>query len=90
MPMLVRGNKLGALVDNQFCGTEYDPRWAGDNWQLVVVTNDGAFSRFYVGYSSDDESGQPEPARAIEPMPGRAVCEVSSRTRRASPLPRRM
>ena len=78
MPVVVRDNKLGSLVNNQFCGTEYDPRWAGDNWQLIVVSNDGAFSKFYVGYSSDDESGLPEPARALEPMPGRAVTEVKT------------
>ena len=78
MPIMVRGNKLGALVDNQFCGTEYDPRWAGDNWQLVVVSNDGAFSKFYIGYSSDDESGQPDPARALELMPGRAVSDIKT------------
>ena len=40
-PLVVRDNKLGALVNNQFCATEYDPRWAGDNWQLIVVSNDG-------------------------------------------------
>ena len=77
-PLLVRDNKLGSLVDNQFCSTEYDPRWAGDNWQLVVVCNDGAYSKFYVGYTSDDESGQPEPCRALEPMPGRPVSDVKT------------
>ena len=44
----------------------------------MVVTNDGAYSKFYIGYSSEDESGQPEAARALELMPGRAVSEVKS------------
>ena len=77
-PVLVRGNKLGALVNNYFCATDYDPRWNGENWQLVVVTNDGAFSKFYVGFSSDDETGLPEPAKAEEPTPGRPVCDVKT------------
>ena len=68
-PALIRGSKLGALVDNQFCATEYDPRLAGDNWQLLVVTNDGTYSKFYIGFSSVDDSGQPTPARAQEPNP---------------------
>ena len=77
-PVLVRGNKLGALVNNYFCATDYDPRWNGENWQLVVVTNDGRFSKFYVGFSSDDETGVPEPAKAEEPTPGRPVCDVKT------------
>ena len=77
-PILIRGNKLGALVNNYFCATDYDPRWNGDNWQLVVATNDGAYSKFYVGFSSDDESGIPEPAKAEEPTPGRPPCDVKT------------
>lgn len=75
-PTLIRGSKLGALVDNQFCATEYDPRLAGDNWQLLVVTNNGLFSKFYIGFSSIDDSGQPTPARAQEPEPGRDPSDV--------------
>ena len=44
-PILIRGNKLGALVNNYFCATDYDPRWNGDNWQLVVVCNDLVIAR---------------------------------------------
>ena len=75
-PALIRGSKLGALVDNQFCATEYDPRLAGDNWQLLIITNDGCYSKFYIGFSSDDDSGQPTPARAQEPDPSRSPADV--------------
>jgi len=75
-PTLIRGSKLGALVDNQFCATEYDPRLAGDNWQLLVVTNDGQYSKFYIGFSSVDDSGAPTPARSQEPEPNRNPADV--------------
>lgn len=77
-PALIRGSKLGALVDNQFCATEYDPRLAGDNWQLLVVTNDGTYSKFYMGFPSTDDSGHPVPCRAQEPDPGRDPGEVKT------------
>ena len=78
-PIVVRNNKLGALCNNEFSATDYDPRWAGDNWQLVVAACDGAYTKFYIGHSSNDESGVPEAAKAEEPTPGRAVTEVRTR-----------
>ena len=77
-PVLVRNNKLGVLVNNVFHATDYDPRWAGDNWQLVVACCDGAFSKIYIGHSSNDESGVPEAARAEEVTPTRTVSDVKS------------
>ena len=76
MPALVRGNKLGALVDNHFCATDFDPRLAGDNWCLVIITNDGAFSKFYIGYSSKDRKGMPQAAKAAEAVPGHDPSKV--------------
>ena len=67
MPALVRGNKLGCLIDNKFSGTDFDPRLAGENWSLLVVTNDGTHSRFWIGYHSQDAKGCPQPARAQDP-----------------------
>ena len=75
-PALIRGSKLGALVNNQFVSTEYDPRLAGDNWQLLVVTNDGSHSKFWIGFSSTDDSGTPVPARAMDPLPGADPGEI--------------
>ena len=77
-PIVVRNNKLGVLVNNVFCATDYDPRWAGDNWQLVVAACDGSFSKIYIGHSSNDESGVPEAAKAEEVTPGRPVSDVKS------------
>ena len=65
MPALVRGNKLGALIDNEFCATAFDPRLAGDNWSLLVVTNDGTFSRFYSTRGRGGRTPAPPPARAL-------------------------
>ena len=74
-PVLVRNNKLGVLVNNEFHATEYDPRWAGDNWQLVVACNDGAYSKLYIGHASNDDSGAPDPAKAEEPSAGRPISD---------------
>jgi hypothetical protein len=76
MPALVRDNKLGCLIDNEFCATAFDPRLAGDNWCLLVVTNDGMFSRFYIGYASNDTRGSPLPCRALVAEPGRQPSDV--------------
>ena len=67
MPALVRDGKLGALVDNNFCATTFDPRVAGDNWCLLVVTNDGTYSRFWIGCSTSDLSGEPQPSSSSSP-----------------------
>ena len=71
MPAVVRGNRLGILVDRDFRATQYDPRTAGDNWQLVVVADDGADGTIYVGHSSDDLSGAPVPVAAELTLPGK-------------------
>jgi len=78
MPALVRNNQLGALVDNVFCATDFDPRLAGDNWCLLVVTNDGRESQFWIGYHSIDTKGAPQPARALLPEPKRPATYVST------------
>ena len=76
MPALVRNNRLGALVDNEFCATAFDPRLAGDNWCLLVITNDGTYSRFYIGYASNDTKGSPLPCKALVGEPGRPPTDV--------------
>ena len=76
MPALIRSNKLGALVDNHFCATDFDPRLAGDNWCLLIITNDGTYSRFWIGYNSKDLKGAPQAARAQEPDAARPVTYV--------------
>ena len=76
MPALIRGNKLGALVDNKFCATDFDPRLTGDNWCLLIITNDGTYSRFWIGYNSNDAKGVPQPARAQEPDSSRPATYV--------------
>ena len=76
MPALVRNNRLGALVDNEFLPTAFDPRLAGDNWCLLVVTNDGSYSRFYIGYASNDTKGSPLPCKALVGEPGRPPSDV--------------
>eukprot|EP00900_Chrysochromulina_parva_P010882 jgi/Chrpa1/19796/Chrysochromulina_OHIO_Genome00026223-RA len=78
MPALVRNNQLGALVDNVFCATDFDPRLAGDNRCLLVVTNDGRESQFWIGYHSTDTKGAPQPARALLPEPKRPATYVST------------
>lgn len=78
MPALVRGHRLGALVEDEFCSTDFDPRLAGENWCLLVVTNDGTYSTFYIGYATDDRSGAPRPCKSLEQEPGKSAHAVQT------------
>ena len=40
---------------------------------LLVVTNDGSYSNFYIGYSSNDMKGAPQPCKALETQSGRPM-----------------
>ena len=37
---------------------------------FLLVTNDGIFSTFHIGYHSKDASNEPKPLKAEEPEPG--------------------
>ena len=76
MPALIRNHRLGAIVDGEFRATEFDPREAGDRWCLLVVTNDGSFSNYRIGYSSRDLTGAPSTARNADPESGEVVTNV--------------
>ena len=76
MPALIRNHRLGAIVDGEFRATEFDTREAGDRWCLLVVTNDGSFSNFRIGYSSRDLTGAPSTARNADPESGELVTNV--------------
>ena len=71
-PAVVRNKRLGMLIDRQFRPTMYEPNSAGENWQLVVVADDGAFATMYIGHSSDDMSGEPQAVAAETPTPNKS------------------
>ena len=49
-----------------------------DPTDMVIVTNDGEFSKFYIGYSSKDTKGLPQPAKAQDASPGRSPSHVKT------------